>query len=372
MRGGNITENKNIYSTQFRAENLLTYIPSTRYQGSKRRILPWIYQNLKGLKFQTVLDGFGGTGSVSYLFKLMGKEVTFNDVLKSNYQTGVALIRNSNVTLDASDLEFLLKVNGFEYPSFIQDTFQDIYYLDHENAWLDTVVFNIQKLSEKYSGRLLRTKQALAYHFLFQACLCKRPFNLFHRRNLYLRTSKVKRTFNNKGTWDRGFEELFLRFNNEITGKVFSNGCRNKATCKDIMKMKENGFDLVYLDPPYVKSDKISGKDYFGLYHFLEGLVDYHDWEKKIDWETINRRPKKKKTEWDNNSIEDSFDTVFRKFKDSIIVISYGSPGTPTIKRIKELLGQFKSDIKVKKKAYKYSLKNNNVKKLYEVLIIAQ
>jgi len=357
---------------QFTQNNLLSFVPSTRYQGSKRKILPWIYKNLKGLEFQTVLDGFGGTGSVSYLFKLMGKKVTYNDVLKSNYQIGVALIRNSNVVLDASDLEFLLKVNGFEYPSFIQDTFKDIYYLDHENEWLDTVVFNIQKLSEKYGEKLLRTKQALAYHVLFQACLCKRPFNLFHRKNLYLRTAKVKRSFHNKGTWDRGFEELFLRFHKETTGRIFSNGCRNKAICKDVIKMKENDFDLVYLDPPYAKSDNGTGKDYFRLYHFVEGLIDYHNWERKIDWETINRRLKKKKTEWDNNSIEHSFDTVFRKFKDSIIIISYGSPGTPSIKRIKELLGQYKSDIRVKKKEYKYSLKNNNGKRLYEVLIIAQ
>ena len=357
---------------QFKENNLLSFVPSTRYQGSKRRILPWIYKNLKGLEFQTVLDGFGGTGSVSYLFKLMGKKVTFNDLLKSNYQTGVALIRNSNVTLDASDIEFLLKENGFKYPSFIQDTFQDIYYLDHENEWLDIVVCNIKKLSEKYSGRLLRTKQALAYHVLFQACLCKRPFNLFHRKNLYLRTAKVNRTFHNKGTWDRDFKELFIRFNKEVTKRVFSNDCRNKAIHEDIMKIKDNDFDLVYLDPPYVKYDRRSGKDYFRLYHFLEGLVDYHGWERKIDWPTINRRLKNKKTKWDENAIEISFDNVFRKFKESIIVISYGSPGNPPIKKLKELLGQYKKEIKVKKKEFKYSLRNNNGKRLYEVLIIAR
>lgn len=65
--------------------NILHKAPTTRYQGSKRSILLWIYENLKSLPFDTVLDGFGGTGSVSYLFELMNKKVTFNDILPSNY-----------------------------------------------------------------------------------------------------------------------------------------------------------------------------------------------------------------------------------------------------------------------------------------------
>lgn len=71
--------------------NLHKLVPSTRYQGSKRRILRWLYDNLNNLEFESVLDGFGGTGSVSYLFKLMQKKVTFNDVLLANYQSGIAL-----------------------------------------------------------------------------------------------------------------------------------------------------------------------------------------------------------------------------------------------------------------------------------------
>ena len=86
-------------SSKISLNEIISRVPTTRYQGSKRRILPWIYQNIKSLKFDTVLDGFGGTGSVSYLFKMMGKRVTFNDVLHSNYQTGVAFIENNNVIL---------------------------------------------------------------------------------------------------------------------------------------------------------------------------------------------------------------------------------------------------------------------------------
>ncbi len=67
-----------------------TKFPSTRFQGSKRKIIPWIFNVIKDLKFNTVLDGFGGTASVSYLFKKMGKAVTYNDNLKFNYYIGKA------------------------------------------------------------------------------------------------------------------------------------------------------------------------------------------------------------------------------------------------------------------------------------------
>ncbi len=359
------------FTTGLKKASLPTLAPSTRYQGSKRRILPWLYENFKKLKFETVLDGFGGTANVSYLFKLMGKRVTFNDILLSNHQTGIALIENDSIKLDQSDIDFLLHENGFDYPTFIQDTFKGIYYLDEENKWLDMILLNIEKLSTKYSGGILKKKKALAYHILFQACLCKRPFNLFHRKNLYLRTARVKRTFSNKKMWDTDFKTLFLRFYNEVSHEIFSNGLKNKAICRDIIKIKNRNFGLVYLDPPYAGPNQKTPKDYRSMYHFLEGIVDYHNWPQLIDWSTQNRRLIKKKTEWEKNSLEKNFDYFFRKFKNSIIVVSYGNPGTPSIQKIKELLQQYKSKVIVARKHYNYKLNSRNGE-MYEVLIIGR
>lgn len=353
-------------------ENIPKLAPTTRYQGSKRRILSWLYENLKNLRFETVLDAFGGSGSVSYLFKLMGKKVTFNDVLLSNYQTGVALIENDFVTLSLDDVDFLLHKNGFRYLTFIQDTFKGIYYLDRENEWLDMVSLNIEKLSEKYNGDILRKKKALAYHILFQACLCKRPFNLFHRKNLYLRTARIKRTFGNKKTWDTEFKTLFLKFHNEVSKKIFSNSLKNKAICEDVMKIKNKDFDLVYLDPPYTRPNQKTPKDYCSMYHFLEGIVDYSHWPQRIDWNTQNKCLIKNKTGWEKNSLEENFDYLFKKFKNSKIVVSYGDPGTPRIQKIKELLHQYKSKVSVVKKRYSYKLNHGNGNSTYEVLIIGR
>ena len=59
--------------------------PSTRYQGSKYKILKWIDYYIKDLKFDSVLDAFGGTGCVGYMFKKNGKQVFYNDSLKFNH-----------------------------------------------------------------------------------------------------------------------------------------------------------------------------------------------------------------------------------------------------------------------------------------------
>lgn len=353
-------------------EEQIKNTPSTRYQGSKKKILPWLYEHFKELKFETVLDGFGGTGSVSYLLKRMGKKVTFNDILNSNYQAGIALIENNSTILKNKDIDYLLSKNGFKYPTFIQDTFKDIYYLNEENKWLDMVIFNIEKLSEIYGGELLRRKRALSYYVLFQACLCKRPFNLFHRKNLYLRTSNVSRSFGNKTTWDKEFGSLFLRFHDEISNKLFSNGKKNKAICKDILELGNKGYDLVYFDPPYARLDGRSPKDYYALYHFLEGLVNYQNWHNMIDWSTKNKRLIKKGEKLDKNTLVNNLNILFKKFQDSIIVVSYGEPGYPSIKQIIDLLQQYKSNIEVFKKSYKYRLNNNNGKHMNEVLIIGK
>ena len=108
---------------------ILKEFPVTRYQGSKRKILPWIHSVLieKKIEFDTALDAFGGTGMVSYLFKKMGKSVTYNDSLRFNFLIGRALIENSSYKINEVELNRILSHNS---PNrFIQNTFKGIYFL---------------------------------------------------------------------------------------------------------------------------------------------------------------------------------------------------------------------------------------------------
>ena len=54
--------------------------PKTRYQGSKYKLRSWIGDQLSKIEFDTALDAFSGTCSISYTMKEMGKQVTCNDI----------------------------------------------------------------------------------------------------------------------------------------------------------------------------------------------------------------------------------------------------------------------------------------------------
>lgn len=337
--------------------------PSTRFQGSKLKIVDWIWECIKDLKFHTALDALGGTGSVAYKLKEHGKTITYNDILKFNYYIGVTLIENDEVILSNNDVNFLLtRHKGITYPTFIADTFKDIYYTDDENAWIDMVAANIKILDNKY-------KCAMAYFALFQACIIKRPFNLFHRKNLYLRLADVERDFGNKTTWDTPFEAHFRKFAEEANNAVFFNEQKNVALNLDVFDVNAE-FDLVYIDTPYI-SKKGIGLDYLDFYHFLEGLVNYENWCNMIDYKTKHRRLKLKPSIWiDKNKIHSAFDKLFKKFNDSILVVSYRSDGIPSINELEGILKKYKRTVhEIKRKDYKYVLSANEIE---EVLLIGE
>lgn len=337
--------------------------PSTRYQGSKQKLVGWIWDSIKDLPFDSFLDAFSGTASVSYHVKQYGKKVVSNDILKFNHQIALSLIQNDSVTLSEEDItKVLTKDPTVDYPTFVQDTFKDIYYTDKENAFLDMAIENISFLDDEI-------KRALAYSALGQACLVKRPFNLFHRKNLYVRFAEVDRSFGNKTTWDGDFAGFFSRFAEEFNQAVFSNGRENKAVSMDAFDLTEPT-DLVYIDTPYV-SDGGVGVDYTQFYHFLEGLVDYDHWRSRIDMGSKHRRFMVGRSPWtDRNEIGGAFDRLIRKFSDRTMVISYRSPGIPTEKTICEIVGQYCSVVKVVRKEYKYVLSKKEERKNGELLII--
>ncbi len=192
---------KNVAYQQALFPDLVAEFPSTRYQGSKAKLADWIWEQVADLDFTTCLDAFGGTGAVAYRLKQAGKRATYNDILRFNYYIGLALIENSRIRLGPEEIDWLLQRHPeITYPHFVQDMFADIYFTDQENAWIDQTITNIRQLADPY-------KFALAFFALCQSCLVKRPYNLFHRKNLYIRFAEVDRSFGNKTSWDRPFEE---------------------------------------------------------------------------------------------------------------------------------------------------------------------
>jgi len=336
--------------------------PSTRYQGSKRKLLRWIWENVKDLPFDTVLDVFGGTGAVSHLFKNANKQVTYNDNLAFNWNIGLALIQNADVKLSIQDIELILEAqSNVVYPDFIQRTFANIYFTDQENAWLDYVTYNIDHFLDN------PIKQALARFALFQACIIKRPYNLFHRANLYMRHAKVERSFGNKSTWDTPFDVHFQAFVEEANRAVFDNGRHNQARNLDAQSTP-SGFDLVYLDPPYLNTKGV-GVDYRDFYHFLEGLTCYEDWPTQIDLNSKHKRLTPQASPWNQPKlILNAFEELISRHRDSILIVSYRDNGIPSKTELQKLLKMYKRDVREASQAQKYVL---SIQDSHELLFIA-
>jgi adenine-specific DNA-methyltransferase len=336
--------------------------PSTRYQGSKAKLADWIWEQIADLDFTTCLDAFGGTAAVSYRLKQEGKQVTYNDLLRFNYYIGLALIENQRVCLGSEDVDWLLQKHPeIAYPSFVQDNFSGIYFTDEENAWIDQTITNIRQLSDPH-------KFALAFFALCQACIIKRPYNLFHRKNLYIRFAEVDRSFGNKTTWDKPFDEWFRTFVEEANRAVFDNGQKNRALNLDALDVPGE-YDLIYIDTPYISKRGVA-VDYLGFYHFLEGLTMYDEWGEYIDRRSKHRRLKPRPSEWtDKNGIHAAFDRLFNRYQKSIIVVSYRSDGIPSESELVSLLRQYKRDVRVERFGqYKYVLSTDS--KSEEILLI--
>jgi len=318
--------------------------PRTRYQGSKAKLAERIWAELAPLDFSTCLDAFGGTGAVGYRLRQAGKEVTYNDVLRFNFLFGRALIENAGVRLSPARVEELCapaaRRAGARPPRFVQDTFAGIYFTDRENAWIDNTVNNLRHLNDRY-------ERALGFFALAQACIVKRPYNLFHRKNLYLRFADVPRTFGNKASWDRPFDAWFRAFAEEANRAVFDNGRANRALCADASTL-EGRWDLVYLDPPYL-GRRGTPVDYRGFYHFLEGLAAYDRWPALVDRASrhLRLRPLARDSWADRARVHDAFDRLFRRHRRSILAVSYRRDGIPSEDELVALLRRYKRDVRV-------------------------
>lgn len=319
--------------------------PLIRYMGSKYKLLDWIKSELSKFDFNTVLDGFSGSGAVSYMFKTMNKTVYSNDFLHLSYILTKATTENQSEKITSEDLSLLNREDS-PIPDFIQKTFKDIFYTEEELFFLDSVSHNISKLENPY-------KQALAMAALIRSCIKKQP------RGVFTISGNMDKYNDGRRDLRLTLKEHFLEQIEIYNNIIFDTGLENKSFCGDIYHFNENLYpvDLVYLDPPYVpKSDD---NCYIKRYHFIEGLSKYWK-EEEINYNTKVHKINKKYTPFSyRKTAIDAFENLFQKFSNSIIVLSYSSNGFPDLKTLERLLGKYKKNVIVKTKDHKYHFGNH-------------
>ena len=341
-------------------------LPVTRYYGSKRRVVEKIWDALAEhhIEFDTMLDLFGGTGIVSYYMAKSGKTVVYNDILSFNCEIAKALLKSpKGVFSEAQALRLLQREPNREYQTIIEDYFDDIYYPRDENRIIDTVVQNIAYLDE--------AEKSSAYYVLFQSCIIKRPFNIFHRKNLNLRTGFTEANFGNKTTWEQSFESLFVKFTRELNEFQFEELPHVEVTNMSALHCNRDA-DLVYIDTPYFSEKRSAAITYHNRYHFLEGLMHYENIPNQINQVKVNKEIRfgeNPEFEKRNHYLED-LNTLLNRHQQSIIALSYTSAGFPSIEELCNVMRQYKNHVLICNLGnHSFALNRSNTDR-QEVLII--
>jgi len=313
--------------------------PPTRYMGSKEKLLPWIKSVVENFQFDSVADLFSGSGTVGYMFKNMGKQVFSNDYMAMSATFAKAMIENSTHTLTLRETDLLFSpVRGHD--RFVQETFQGVYYPDEENAVIDLVRANIRKITNPH-------KRAIALSALIRACMKKRARGIFTYTGMRYDDGRADLTLS--------MQEQIRRAVTAINAAVFDNGKACTARFGDAMQAKTRA-DLVYLDPPYFSP--LSDNEYVRRYHFVEGLA--RDWDGvDIQWHTKTRKFKSYPTPFSSQvGATAAFDHLFKKLKDSILVVSYSSNSLPTKDEMLHLMATYKRHVEVFEIDHRYSFAN--------------
>lgn len=318
--------------------------PSTRFMGSKQKLLQHISESVKNLEYDSVIDLFSGSGIVGYMFKAQGKKVISNDHMHMSHVFTKALIENNGVTLDSTKVKKILTKNP-QSDKFVQRTFKNLYFTGVENILIDNIRANIKKLNNEYEA-------AIAMTALIRACTKKRPRGIF--------TYVGNRYDDGRKDLQTSLSQHFIDAVNMINNAVFDNGKNNEARNSDAMKLKPLKNSLVYIDPPYFtpKSDA----EYVRRYHFVEGLA--RGWEGvEIQEHTLTKKFKGYPTPFSTQiGASNAFNLLFKRFSENILLVSYSSNSLPSLDEMVSLMSKYKEHVEVIPVNYKYSFGNQNNK----------
>jgi len=321
--------------------------PPTRFMGSKNKLLSEIWSVASQFNVNTVVDLFSGSGVVGYMFKTQGKSVISNDYMAMSATFTKAMVENNTVTLPLEEAKQLL-ISHKESDHFVSTKFQGLYYTDEENDLIDTLRTNIASIRDPY-------KHAIAMTALIRACIKKRPRGIF--------TYTGHRYDDGRKDLRKSLAEQFLDAVVAVNNAVFDNGKVNRSKQGDAMDLRVEQADLVYIDPPYYSP--LSDNEYVRRYHFVEGLA--RDWKGvEIQEHTQTKKFKSYPTPFSTRKgAADAFDKLFKKFANSILVVSYSSNSLPTQDEMVAIMAKHKEHVEVIPIDYKYSFGNQGEAKTH-------
>lgn len=315
------------------------------YIGSKSRLLEWIWACIqkRGLRFDSMLDGFAGSSTVGYFFKQMGKRVMSVDMTSYAYQIAKALIENNSTKVTGGDR--LVLFGKREHGDFMEKQLGSIMLRSREARFLDELRTGIDVLTDDY-------KKAVCYYSIITTLYSHAAYGQLQlprpgtAKNSYV-TAEREKLFSLK--WD------FIKALNETNGLICDNGKVNKAFQGNTIELvKDIDVDMVYWDPPYAGS----ANDYEATYRILECLISFA---------YTNKRP----TPFLGKSL-DGFEALFTNASHiPMWVLAYYENDTLPHTKIADLMRKFKKNVSIESKEVDYPSRSGRTKdrKAIEIMI---
>ena len=302
--------------------------PEPQYLGAKFIHRGWIAKYIPD-DANTVLDAFGGSQSVAYMMKQLGKRTLTNDFMSFNNHIGKALVENPNITLSSDDTDILFSENSNpEVYNLMESLFSDLFFTREEAAFADSFRSNVSKLNNSY-------KQSLALAVMCRSMTRKVTMGHFAHTQALIYAADPARIKRNRSLI-RPLKELFLELLPQYNAAVFDNQEQNESFNENVLDLlpRLEGADLVYFDPPYCNSHA----DYQSFYHLLETFVEY--WKDKLFVNGTKRYEPKRFSGFDKNS--EAVDNLRKMFELSQNIptwlVSYNDRSYPDIDTMKVMI----------------------------------
>ncbi len=332
--------------------------PRMRFMGNKYKLIPWLHEIFQIIDFQSVLEPFSGSGTVSYLFKTLDKRVKSSDFLIFPNVITKAIVENNEVEITEKSIDAILKAplikNGFALK-----TYKNIFFDKEDLEFIDSFWSQINRLDNEYEINIAKTA-------LIRSCAKRQPRGVF--------------TVASSDKYDDGRRDLKLSLREHfieqcqiVNNAVFSSNQPCTSLKSDVFEQNDLNYDLVYLDPPYIPKE--NDNCYMKRYHFLEGVACH--WKDQEIMETSKVKKIKKPFtpfSYKRTAIQ-TFDNLFRFYKNSKIALSYSSNSIPSLENLTDLMSNYKNNVEVFEMDYTYSFgthKNAKANQAKEYLILGQ
>lgn len=322
-------------------ESPLYQTEGIRYSGSKRTIIPFIHEAIKGLNIQTALDGFSGSTRVGQFFKKAGFSVQSNDLAVYSEVFGTAYLVNN----DAKPQGLQAKLDHLNNLAGVEGFFTQAYGGEDDGAG------KVKSADGKKKPFMLHNTRKLdAIRPEIDVIAANPAEKAILLTSLILALDKVENTLGHQvaylSDWaPRSYEKMRLEMPTLLNGNGVCTVSR-----QDVATIQAP-FDLAYFDPPYNTNNPVTVTTrvrYASYYHIWTTIVK-NDQPKLVG--KSNRREDSSSdsipgviTPYESTKldvVEKEFQRLVEGINAQYVLLSYSNKGKVPPDRLMEILSAY-------------------------------